>query len=584
MIEPRIDLASSKPRLTHLLRALFDVAPALLEVEPGLATRRPFLSNLGLHLPDAGRALRGALAQRWYDAAAAHSAAHLRHSTHRFERGSLKPIQMALVGVLEDARVELIAVAEMPGLRPLWLGFHTAGPAHGDSFVVLMLRLARCLLDARHDDAHPWVMKGRRMFFEATGDGRSPALLTPAALREMASLLGNDIGQMRLQFNHRDYVVEPAYRDDNGYLWAPDDQAVPQVQTVADEAPLPPAEGDRPADERELDPEQDEAGATAPPRAEQVPRGEGAAQAPPLARHQYPEWDRLVGDYRSGWCTVLESRPGPGDPRALQRSIDTHAALLLRLERVLRAGRLSEPVRLRAQLRGDQLDIDAAVRSAIDRRTHRTPGQKVHQRLDRRERDVAALLLLDSSASTADALPGCADVAAAGTVLGLAREAALLTTLTLMRAGDHCAIHAFASNGRHEVRYESALGFGELLDRAAIARLAGVRSRLSTRMGAALRHAGAQLAAQPNAKRLLVFITDGEPHDIDIFDRRYLIEDARRAVLEARHKGLAVFCVTLDPAADAYVRTIFGAGNYRVLDRIESLPRILPGMVLRLTR
>jgi nitric oxide reductase NorD protein len=309
-----------------------------------------------------------------------------------------------------------------------------------------------------------------------------------------------------------------------------------------------------------------------------------ATERAPIAKWQYPEWDRLVGDYRSAWCTVLEGRPAHGDPRPLQRCVDAHAALLLRLERVLRAGRLRERVKLRAQLRGDELDIDAAVRSAIDRRTHGAPGQKVHQRLDRRERDVAALVLLDSSASTADALSRNDDAATGGTVLDLAREAALLTTLTLACAGDRCAIHAFASNGRQEVRYEFALGFGEPLDALGIARLAGVRSRLSTRMGAALRHASAQLAAQPHRKRLLLFITDGEPHDIDIFDRRYLIEDARRAVLEAGRLGVAVFCVTLDPAADDYVRTIFGTGNFRVLDRIDSLPRILPAMVLRLTR
>jgi len=575
--DQRFDLASSKARLSHLLRALFAVAPALLPVEQGLATRRPFLSNLGLHLPEAGRALRGALAHRWYDAAAAHGAAHLRHSTHRYERGSLKPIQMALVGVLEDARVELIAVAELPGLRRLWLGFHFAEPAHGSSFVVLMLRLARALLDPTHDDPHPWVVKGRRMFLEATDGGRSPERLGPAALRDLASRLGNDIGQMRLQFNYRDYVVEPAYRDDNAYLWLPLDEAAAQTQLVADEVPLPPTDDVPPEPEPEIEDEADNN--TSSQRPERVETGERSDELPPQARLQYPEWDRLVGDYRSAWCTVLENRPPRADPRALQASIEAHAALLLRLERVLRAGRLRERVKLRAQLRGDELDIDAAVRSAIDRRTHHPPGQKVHQRFDRRERDVAALVLLDSSTSTADPL-----ATADGTVLDLAREAALLTTLTLARAGDQCAIHAFCSNGRHEVRYEVALDFGEPLDTGSIARLAGVRSRLSTRMGAALRHASALLAAQHRRKRLLLFITDGEPHDIDIFDRRYLIEDARRAVLEAGRLGLAVFCVTLDPAADDYVRTIFGAGNYRVLDRIDSLPRILPQVVLRLTR
>jgi nitric oxide reductase activation protein len=413
------------------------------------------------------------------------------------------------------------------------------------------------------------VVKARRLFDEATEGGRAPQALAPAVLRDIASRLGNDIGQMRLQFNHRDYVVEPAYRDDNAHLWLPESETPPQIQAVADVVPLPPEyDGDR-----EIETDDGEASQ----RTRGVPAGERRAEAQ-LARLQYPEWDRLVGDYRRAWCTVLEGRPPRGDPRPLLASLERHAALLQRLERVLRAGRLRERVKLRAQWRGDELDVDAAVRYAIDRRSRHPPGEKVHQRFDRRERDVAALVLLDSSASTADA------VASGGSVLGLAREAALLTTMTLVRAGDRCAVDAFCSNGRHEVRYEQALGFGEALDAAGVGRLAGLRSRLSTRMGAALRHATARLATQPQRRRLLLFITDGEPHDIDIHDSRYLVEDARRAVIEATRLGVSVFCVTLDPAADGYVRGIFGASQYRVLDRIESLPRILPPMVLRLTR
>lgn len=574
LADERGDLASSKARLAHLLRALFDLAPNLLPVEQGLAARRPFISNLGVHLPEAGRALRGAQARRWYDAAVLHAAAHIKHSSHKYERGSLKPIQMALLGVLEDARVEALAIAELPGLRRLWLTFHIAEPAHGNSFVVLMLRLARALLDPAHEDPHPWVSKARRMVFQATDQGSSPLLLTPAALRDMASLLGNDIGQMRLQFNYRDYVVEPAYRDDNAWLWLPPEDAQPQTQTVASEIPVP-NDGDS---EREIE-EGGKEGEPSP-RVRKAATGERETEQAPLAQWQYPEWDRLVGDYRPAWCTVLEERPVPANPQALLACAERHAALLQRLERVLRAGRLRERVKLRSQLRGDQLDIDAAVRSAIDRRTRHPPGQKVHQRFDRRERDVAVLVLLDSSTSTADPV---AVGAVGGTVLDLAREAALLTTLTLVGVGDRCAIDSFCSNGRHEVRYSRALGFDDRVDAKGMARLAGIGSRLSTRMGAALRHATMRLAEQPRRKRLLLFITDGEPHDIDIHDRRYLIEDARRAVLEAARKGIAVFCVTLDPAADHYVRGIFGHRSYRVLDRIESLPRVLPAMVSRLT-
>ena len=53
---------------------------------------------------------------------------------------------------------------------------------------------------------------------------RRSNLSDPNISREIGGLLGNDIGQMRLQFNSRSYVVEPAYRDDNMGLWDFGDQ------------------------------------------------------------------------------------------------------------------------------------------------------------------------------------------------------------------------------------------------------------------------------------------------------------------------------------------------------------------------
>jgi nitric oxide reductase NorD protein len=558
-----VDLASSTPRLGHLLRALFDLAPPILPIEHALATTRPFLSNLGLHMPEAGRALRGAQALCWYDAAAAHAAAHLCHSTQRFSRGSLKPIQIALLGLLEDARVERLAGRELPGLRRLWLGFHVAGPAHGATFVVLMLRLARGLLDPAYIDPHPWVAKARELFERAWLGAATPGEIDPVVLRDMASRLGNDIGQMRLQFNARDYVVEPAYRDDNAYLWLAPDDAQAQLRQIADVLPLPTEDSGK-----------------ALPGAALVPAPAAEADDESLlARHRYPEWDRLAATYRPDWCSVIECRPPIAAPEILARAFESHAALLARLQRVLHVHRRRERVRLRAQIRGSDLDIEAAVRSAIDRRSGHSRSDKVYLRVDHHQSAVAALLLLDTSTST-----GACVESTGRSVLDLAREAAALTGLTLEHAGDRCAIHGFCSNGRHEVRYESFKEFDEAFDVHCLGRLAGMRSRLSTRFGAALRHATSVLAAERCEQRLLLLITDGEPHDIDIFDKRYLIEDARRSVREAARRGIGVFCVTLDPSADSYVRDIFGVGGFRVLDRVEALPDVLPAVVMRLTR
>lgn len=71
---------------------------------------------------------------------------------------------------------------------------------------------------------------------------------------------------------------------------------------------------------------------------------------------------------------------------------------------------------------------------------------------------------------------------------------------------------------------------------------------------------------------MLLLITNGERHDIDIYAPLYLIEDARHTVREAGRLGVAPFCVT-SMRWHQYLRRIFGDGNFRVLDRIETPPK-----------
>ena len=106
----------------------------------------------------------------------------------------------------------------------------------------------------------------------------------------------------------------------------------------------------------------------------------------------------------------------------------------------------------------------------------------------------------------------------------------------------------------------------------------------STRMGAAMRHAGHYLSHQEADKKMLLVITDGEPADIDTKDERLLIEDARIAVRELDQKGIYTYCITLDPDADAYVIDIFGKNGYTVIDHIDKLPEQLPRLFMSLTK
>jgi nitric oxide reductase activation protein len=282
---------------------------------------------------------------------------------------------------------------------------------------------------------------------------------------------------------------------------------------------------------------------------------------------------------RPDWCTVIERRAVPGDAAAIDAIVAARKPLVSRLRRLIEALQPQGVQRLRRQEEGDELDLEAAVRAAVDLRLGNAPDTRVHRRSVRRVRDLAVLLLLDLSQSTNERVRS-GDT----TVLELTREAAALLADAMQKLGDPFAIHGFASNGRHEVGYCRYKDFGERHGAASKARLAGMRGELSTRMGAAMRHAGSLLAHRPQKKRLLIVLTDGAPSDVDVRDPQYLRADARRAVEELARDGVATFCISLDPGADDYVSRIFGANRYAVVDRVERLPERLPTLYLGLVR
>jgi nitric oxide reductase activation protein len=113
--------------------------------------------------------------------------------------------------------------------------------------------------------------------------------------------------------------------------------------------------------------------------------------------------------------------------------------------------------------------------------------------------------------------------------------------------------------------------------------MAGMQGGLSTRMGAAMRHAAHHLGQQPERRKLLLLVTDGEPADIDERDPQYLRHDTKKAVEELHAAGVLTYCLTLDRDADPYVKRIFGANHYTIVDQVERLPEQLPALFASLT-
>ena len=557
-----LDAASAS--LRHYLRALWRRDFRLQPCARPATQLRPYLSEIGIHLPPRYASHRGELLRDLYRAAAAHAAAHDAFSLQRFERRKLKPVQLAIISLLEDARVEQLAIDAMPGLRSLWLQFFDPRGRDSTSVEALLLRLSHALLDPTRIDDNPWVAKAKRLYLASQAQGSDPL-----PLRELGILLGNDIGQMRAQFNAKSYLVEPLYRDDNLFLW---DSEAPPEETRTEDSGFSASDTASESSQRLDDGANDEA-RVRPREVASAANDDSAGDDP--ARVSYPEWDERIGRYRPHWCSIIEQVPPSTDARSLHEGLARHAALSTRLAQLLQARKLGQARRLRRQPDGEELEIDALVRAQAALRCGEAPEMKLYRRTRLQRPDLSVLLLLDLSASTRAAL-------GESTLLALIREASVLLGDAIAQGGDRIAIHGFNSNGRHEVNYLRFKEFDAPLDDTVLARLAAVDGALSTRMGAAIRHASRLMRQCHTAQRLVLLLTDGEPHDIDVFHPGLLAADAARAVGQSTAEGTPVFCVSVDPAADGYLRKIFGPHHYLVIDSVEQLPQRLPELYLRL--
>jgi Mg-chelatase subunit ChlD len=275
----------------------------------------------------------------------------------------------------------------------------------------------------------------------------------------------------------------------------------------------------------------------------------------------YPEWDVHRGRYRLDWCAVTETEPDrdaplmTGDVHALRRSL----------------GRLGMDLeRRRRQLQGDEIDVDAAVESRVQALAGSPPDEAVYIDTVRNRRDLAVLLLLDVSGSAGEAsetgLP----------VHEHQRAAAASLAHVLHELGDRVAVFAFRSQGRSAVQLIPVKRFDGDFDEVVRRRLGGLVPGAYTRLGAAIRHGTAVLEREGGmSRRLLVVLSDGFAYDHG-YEGAYGEADARRALAEARRRGMGCLCLSVGGGTDVdALARVFGTAAHASIPRAELLPAVV---------
>ena len=285
----------------------------------------------------------------------------------------------------------------------------------------------------------------------------------------------------------------------------------------------------------------------------------------------YDEWDYRRAAWRHGWCHLYEMRAPVGDHAWVDEVRRRHAHLIRSIRRRFEALR-GEDKPQRRQFDGEEIDLDAQVEARADRKSGTEPSPRLFIHRRRIERSLAVMFMVDMSGSTK------------GWVNDAERESLVLLCEAIEALGDSYAIYGFSGWTRTHCDIYPVKRFSDRYDAATRSRIAGIEARDYTRMGVAVRHLSGLLARQNTRHKLLVTLSDGRPDDYgDEYRGRYGIEDTRRALLEAREKGIRSYCVTIDRHGADYLPQLYGPAHYAVIDDARKLPQKIAEIYRKLT-
>ena len=296
---------------------------------------------------------------------------------------------------------------------------------------------------------------------------------------------------------------------------------------------------------------------------------EASCTTPPDA--YYDEWDYRRASWRRDWCHLYEMDGPTGDHEWVDEVRRRHAHLIRSIRRRFESLR-GEDKPQRRQLDGEEVDLDAQVEARADRKSGAEPSPRLFIHRQRIERSLAVMFMVDMSGSTK------------GWVNDAERESLVLLCEAIEALGDSYAIYGFSGWTRTHCDIYRIKKFGERYDAGTRQRIAGIEAKDYTRMGVAVRHLSGLLVRQNTRHKLLVTLSDGRPDDYgDEYRGRYGIEDTRRALLEAREKGIRSYCVTIDRHGADYLPQLYGPAHYSVIDDAKKLPQKIAEIYRKLT-
>jgi nitric oxide reductase NorD protein len=270
----------------------------------------------------------------------------------------------------------------------------------------------------------------------------------------------------------------------------------------------------------------------------------------------YNEWDFDKRKYKENYCKVYPKTQLKTDANYYKKTISKNSSTLINLRKIL-TNLNNKMQQQKRQTQGEEFDIDAITDLYTDVHSKKTPSDKIYLSNRKKEKDLSILILLDISLSS--------DSYAAGNrVIDVEKEVSILFGEILNEFNIDFSIDSFYSKTRNFSTYLTVKDFDDNWSTAKH-KIGAIEPSGYTRIGAALRHAGARLDTRSTKNKWIILISDGKPNDYDKYEGKYGINDVKQALRELNQRNINSYALAIEAQAKYYLPQMFGQNHYQIL-------------------
>ncbi|HNO48764.1 MAG TPA: VWA domain-containing protein, partial [Chitinophagales bacterium] len=259
---------------------------------------------------------------------------------------------------------------------------------------------------------------------------------------------------------------------------------------------------------------------------------------------KYDEWDFKNRKYLVDYCKVYPKSQVKTDTIYYKNTLTKYRTILVSLRKMLTSVN-NKMQQQRRQIQGELFDLDALTDLYTAIHSKVSPDERIYLSQRKKDKDIAILLLLDISLSS--------DGYAAGKrIIDVEKDVSILFGEILNEFNIEFSIDGFSSKTRNFSTYITLKDFNEDWNKAKY-KIGAVEPNGYTRIGPALRHAGARLSKTEAKNKWIILLSDGKPNDYDRYEGQHGINDVKQALRELNEAKINSYALAIEAQAKYYL-------------------------------